>query len=213
VLCDQTTEIDDCLSASIVDSNSCFDTSETLEISDTENAPCDMRFESELDNIKLVHNDEVSAKISQDNSLWSIILDSPISLSDATCNIVELACLKSIYILDFTFNLIGDYGVYNASMVHTICMMCDELSYLVEEKSMSMLNHFDMTSNSAIDFMPNSLLHDRLSKVGVACEIETSNHGVPLLGWFNDKHSKLKVNTICFTYIFKLNCDTCFEYD
>jgi hypothetical protein len=69
MLCDQTTEIDDGLSAPIVDSNSCFHMSELVDIIDTQNGPCDIIFESNLDRIKLVHNDEVSAKVSQDNSL------------------------------------------------------------------------------------------------------------------------------------------------
>jgi hypothetical protein len=34
-----------------------------------------------------------------------------------------------------------------------------------------------MTSNSGIDFMPNSMLHNRLFKPIVACNLETLNFG------------------------------------
>jgi hypothetical protein len=99
MLCDQTTEIYDGLIARIVDSNSYFHMSELVEISDTENGPCDIIFESSLDHIKLVHNDEVSVKVSQDNSLCCIILDPTLSLSHARNKIVELKYLKSVYAL------------------------------------------------------------------------------------------------------------------
>ena len=87
------------------------------------------------------------------------MLNPPLSLSHARDKIAEITWLKSVYILDFTFNLIGEYGVDNDFLVHRICITCDDLKTL-KTKLVQMLDHFDMTSNYGVDFTPNSLLHD-----------------------------------------------------
>jgi hypothetical protein len=121
-----------------------------------------------------------------------------------------LSTLKSIYAPKFKFNLIGDYGVDNIFLVHRICITCDDLAMLKENKLIRMLYHFDMTSNSGINFMPDSMLHDSFFKPVVACNFEILNFGVPTLGWFNDEHFSLHENiNMCFTYTCKLGCNTC----
>jgi hypothetical protein len=49
-------------------------------------------------------------------------------LSHARNKIAELKCLKSVYAPEFTFYLIGEYGVDNNFLVHRICITCDEIS-------------------------------------------------------------------------------------
>jgi hypothetical protein len=71
-----------------------------------------------------------------------------------------LSTLKSIYAPKFKFNLIGNYGVDNIFLVHRICITCDDLAILKKNKLIRMLDHFDMTSNSGINFMPDNMLHD-----------------------------------------------------
>jgi hypothetical protein len=93
-----------------------------------ESEPYDINNKSDLDHIKLLRHDDVLAKSLHDTSLWSIILDSPLSLSHARNKIAELKCLKSVYAPEFTFNLIGEYGVDNNFLVHRICITCDEIS-------------------------------------------------------------------------------------
>jgi hypothetical protein len=69
-------------------------------------------------------------------------------------------------------NLIGDYVLDNDFLVTKLCITCDDFPYplvLSENKFQHMFNHFDMTSNSVIDFMPNSMLHDHLFMPIVAC--------------------------------------------
>jgi hypothetical protein len=83
---------------------------------------------SELAHIKLIKGHEVLSKISQDNSLWSIVPNPPMSSSHARNKIAELKCLKSVYAPEFTFYLIGEYGVDNNFLVHRICITCDEIS-------------------------------------------------------------------------------------
>ena len=135
VLCDQSTEIDAGMSTIVFDGclnsstdqiakkttissapisavNSSINMSAPTEIISDENASCDI-VESDLDHIKLVQNNEVLARIFHASSLFSIMMDPPISLSHAKNKITELTCLKSVYTPDFTFNLIGDNGVHN----------------------------------------------------------------------------------------------------
>jgi hypothetical protein len=91
--------------------------------------------------------------------------------------------------------------------VHRICITCDDLAMLKENKLIKMLDHFYMTSNNGIDFMPNRLLHDRLFKPIVAFNLENLNISLPILGWFNDGHYKFEDRIMSFTDICKLSCD------
>jgi hypothetical protein len=117
------------------------------EILANDNTSCDLIVDCSLGHIKLVRFNEVLAVISHANSLFSITMDLPISLSHTRDKIAELICLKSVYTPDFTFNLIGEYDLDNVIMVHRICVMCDDSASLKANKSMNMLSHFDMTSD------------------------------------------------------------------
>jgi hypothetical protein len=90
-----------------------------------DNDPCDLIVDSRLDHIKLVMSNEALAMSSHTNSLFSVLMDPPISLSNARDKIDEIPCLKSVYSLDFTFHLVGEYDIDNVFMVHRICIMCD----------------------------------------------------------------------------------------
>ena len=149
------------MSAPIAEFNSSIDMSAPDEIIVAANKPCDLTHKYDLDHIKLIRHDEVLARISQDTFLWSIAMDPPMSFSHARTKIAEitgLSTLKSAYVPDFTFQLIGDYGVDNIFLVHRICITCDDFSSLKDTKSVHMLDHFDMTSNNGIDYtqrLPN----------------------------------------------------------
>jgi hypothetical protein len=211
--CDKIVELQTIMSAPIAEVNTSIDMSPTNELIAVDTEPCDLTIKSDLDRIVLVRNDEILAKISLDTTLWSITMDPAIPLSHTRHKISEVTCLstlKSIYAPKFKFNLIGDYGVDNIFLVHRICITCDDLAMLKENKLIRMLDHFDMTSNSGINFMPNNMLHDSLFKPVVACNFEILNFGVPTLGWFNDGHCKVNYNDKCFTYICNLSCHTCF---
>jgi hypothetical protein len=208
--CYQIYEIPTGLSAPSADLSSFVKRSALPAIMADEIEPCDLRVQSDLDHIKLVKKNEVMARICHATSLFSFIMDPPISLSRARDMLAEIPCLKSVYTSKFQFNLIGDYGFDKDFLVHRICITCDKLVFLIESKSLHLLNHFDMTSNSGIDFMPNSLLQDCLIKPVVACNLEIFNFDLPILGWFNDGHCKVNYNDKCFTYICNLSCHTCF---
>ena len=145
------------------------------------------------------------------NSLFSVVMDPPISLSHARHKIDELPCLKSVYAPDVTFNLVGRYDIADIFMVHRICIMCDDSSNRCsnEPEFMNMISHFDMTSNVGIHSMPNNLLKNCLIQHCVASKFETLHFGFPTLKWFNDEHYNLKGVNMCFTYICKLSCDKC----
>jgi hypothetical protein len=115
---------------------------------------------SDLDRIFLVRHDEMLAKILHDTSLWFVMMDTLMSLSQVRNKIAEITCLKSEYVSDFTLNLIGDYNIANDFWVHIICIACNKLSCLRKYKSVHMLNHFDITSNNGIAYTSNSLIHD-----------------------------------------------------
>jgi hypothetical protein len=87
--------------------------------------PCDKATKPDLDHIKLLCHDVVLAKSLHHTSLWSIQIDPPMSLSHDRNKIAEITCLKSVYILAFTFKLIGDYDVDNNFWVHRICITYD----------------------------------------------------------------------------------------
>jgi hypothetical protein len=151
----------------------------------------------------------MSSSVSHANSLFSIILDPPISLPHARDRISEITYLKtfnSVYAPNFKFNFIGDYGVDNIFLVHKICITCDDLDMLKEKKLIRMLDHFDMTSNSGINFMPNRMLHDSLFKPLVASNLANINFILPILGWFNDEHYKFQDHIMGFTDICTLSC-------
>lgn len=144
------------LSVPIADSS--IEMSASTKIIDVTIEPCDLLVTSDLAHIKLVRHDEVINEFFHDISLWSITMDPPISVSQARNKIAEITCLKSVYIHDFTFNLIGDYGVDNDFLVHIICITCDKLACSREYKSVYIPNHFDMTSNFGINPVSNNLL-------------------------------------------------------
>jgi hypothetical protein len=143
--------------------------------------PYDLRVKSDLDHIKLVNNYEVMARICHAKSLFYVITDPPLSLSCARDKIAEIPCLKSVYVPNFQFNLIGDYDVEEEFLVHKICITCDELSCLVEDKFLHMLDHVDMTSGIGIEFLQNSL-HDCFFKHVVACNFDSMKFYSPILG-------------------------------
>lgn len=178
------------LSTPTVQVNSSIAMSAPTEIFANDNAPCDLKVDSNMDQIKLVMNNEVLAKISHANSLFSIMMDPPISLSHARDKIGELPCLTSVYALDFTFNLVGEYDIDNVFMVHRICIMCDDSASSKETEFVNMLYHFDMTSNVGIHSIPNNLLQICLIQHAVASNFDTLHFGLPTLGWFNDEHYK-----------------------
>ena len=208
ISCDKIIEMLPTLSAPIAEVNSSIDMSAPNELIVAETGQCDLMIDYDLDHIKLVRNNEELAAISNDNSLFSIVLDSHMSLSHAENKIVELTCLKRVYAPDFTFNLVGDYGVDNEFFVHRICITCDELDNVRDYKSGNMLSHFDMTSNFGINYGPNTLLQNCLFQHDVAQNFETLNFELPILGWFNDEYNTLEDAILCFTYICKLSCNT-----
>jgi hypothetical protein len=155
VTCVQINEIDSGLSAPSADFNSSIVTGAQIEIFVDESAPtkliadanepCDLVVQPDFDHIQLVKSNEVLARILHDNSLFSITMDLPISLSHARDRISEITCLrsfKSVYAPSFQFHLIGDYGVDNMFLVYRICVTCDVLDMLKERKLIRMLDHF-----------------------------------------------------------------------
>jgi hypothetical protein len=211
IRCVQVTEKTSVLSAPTTELVSSVDLSTPPEIISDENESCDLIFGSDLNHIKLVSNNEVLARLCQANSLFSVLMDPPISLSHARNKIAEVTCLKSAYVSDFIFNLVGVYNINNAFMVHKIYITCDELSCLMDDKSMSMLNHFDMTSSIDIHPISNNLLQNRLFQHDVVRNLEILNFNLSVLGWFSDKCFTLHGNiNMCFTYTYKQSCATCF---
>jgi hypothetical protein len=199
------------LSAPIINDNYSVDSSASVELN-AENETCDLIVEPNLDHIHLVKSNDVLAVHA--NSLFSIMMDQPMSLSHARDKIAEITCLstfKSVYAPLFNFNLIGDYGVDNIFLVHRICIMCDDLAMLKENKLLQMLDHFHMTFNVVDNDMANKLIHDGLSCTRfehiVNSHGKTMNFSSPMLGWFNDKHCEINYINDCFTYICKLSCD------
>jgi hypothetical protein len=197
------------LSTPTIQVNSSISMSVQTEILAPDNAHCDLKDDYSMDHIKLVRNNEELAKISHANSLFSVVMDPPISLSHARNKIDELPCLKSVYAPDVTFNLVGEYVSNNVFMVHRICIMCDDSYSSNKTEFVYMLSHFDMTSNVGIHSMSNNLLQNCLIQHDVASKFETLHFGLPTLGWFNDEHYNLKGVNMCFTYICKLSCDKC----
>ena len=205
--CDQPREIDDVLSAPLAEINSSFDLIVHNELSVDTNEPLNLLVPPNLDHIKLVRHDDVLAKIAHENSWWSIKLDPPMSLSHARDKIAEITCLNSDYAPNFTFNLIGDYGVVTDFVVHRICITCDKLARSKDNNIMHALSHFDMTSNVDDNYVPNNLIHVclnscALSRTGfehtVNCRCDTTNFYSPPLGWFNDKRCKSSYMNKCF---------------
>jgi hypothetical protein len=87
--------------------------------------------------------------------------------------------------------------------------MCDDPASSKTNKSMNIVSHFDMNSDFGIHYMINNLLHNCLIQHVAAGNFGTLHFGLLTLGWFNDKHNKMKGVNLCFTYIYKLSCDTC----
>jgi hypothetical protein len=88
-LCDQIPEITVVLGASNIENIVSFDLSASIEFN-AENETCDLIVEPVLDHLQLVKNNEVLAKIFHANSLFSVMIDPPISLSHARDKIAEL---------------------------------------------------------------------------------------------------------------------------
>ena len=88
--CGQTIMIPTHLSAPIAEINSYVDISAPSEIIAAANAPRDLPITSDLDHIKLVRHDDAEAINSFQPSLWSIMLDPPMSLSHAMNRIAEI---------------------------------------------------------------------------------------------------------------------------
>jgi hypothetical protein len=174
------------LSASIAEISSSIDMSAQTEITARKNEPCDFIVESNLGHTKLVTNNEELATFFHANSLFSIKMDPPMFLSHARNKIAEITCLrplKSVYAPNFKFNLIGDYGVDNDFLVHEICITCDSFPNFIslrEREIPHMLNHFDMTSNTDIDSMPNCLPRDLFHKHVVVRNLDTLHFCVPM---------------------------------
>jgi hypothetical protein len=118
VTCVQINEIDSGLSAPSADFNSSIVTGAQIEIFVDEtaptkliadaNEPCDLVVQPDFDHIQLVKSNEVLARILHDNSLFSITMDLPISLSHARDRISKIICLrsfKSVYAPNFQFHL------------------------------------------------------------------------------------------------------------
>ena len=206
--CDQIPAIRTVLSAPLAEINSSFDLNVHNKLRVDTNGPLDLLVPPDLDHIKLIRHDDVLADISHENSLWSIKLDPPISLSHARIKIAEITWLNSVYTLDFTFNLVGVYGVDNEFLVHRICITCDDLAVLKKNSLVQMFHHFDMTSNVGVDFLANSLKHNYISKQVVASSSDTLNFYSPSLGWFNDDFCMLDYMNKSFAYICKLSCNS-----
>ena len=133
------------------------------------------------------------------------------ALSHAKLKIIEITCLKSsqsVCAYNFTFNLIGDYGVNSDFFVHKICITSDDHASLKEMKIIvPMFNHFDMTSNLGDDYVLNDLLYVCLFKHVVACKFDASKVYSPMLGWFNDEHCQSFEMNKSFTYMCKVSCN------
>jgi hypothetical protein len=121
--CDPIPEIISVLSVPLSESDHSIDLSAPTENIAADIQPCDLIPESNFDHLNLlIHADEIT-KISHNTSLWSIVMDPPISFSHARHKISAIACLstfKSVYAPHFKLNLIGDYGVDNDFLVHRI---------------------------------------------------------------------------------------------
>ena len=130
----------------------------------------------------MVKHDEVLARISHANSLYSVLIDPPMASSHERNNIVEITCLssmKSVDALNLTFNLIGEECIDNEFVVHRICITCDDVASLKEIINKSMLDHFNRTSNIIVDYMSNSILHDCLY---THANLDMPNNYLPMLG-------------------------------
>lgn len=209
--CEQTMKIFNVLRAPIVESDSLIDLSAPTKLKATEIEPCHLIIKSGLDHIQLVKHDEVIARLSHASSLYSILMDPSMCLSHARTKIAEITCLrspKSVYAPNLTFHLIGEDCIDNDFLKHRICITCDDLASLKEDINMPLLDHFDMTTNIGVDYMPNSMLHDCLFKHVVSCSLDTDRVYSPMLGWFNDEHYKLDDINMYLTYMCKLSCNT-----
>lgn len=208
--CDQILDMPAVLNAPIAAFNSSVDMSAPAEIIVAANKSCHLTLNYALDHIKLIRNDEVLARISHDNTLFSVPMDPPLSLSHARTKISGLAYLRALnsaYAPDFTFELIGDYDSNNEFWVHRICITCDELTSLKDSKIMHALSHFDMTSNIGDELKSNNLFHDYISKHLATENFENLNFCSPILGWFNDKRCKSDYKNKSFTNSCKLSCN------
>ena len=87
-----------------------------------QNGTCDFTTRNALDHILLISHDEMLAKNLHDTSLWSIMMEPPLSQSHATNKIAELTCLTNVYAPKFAFNLIGEYDVNNEFLVGRLCI-------------------------------------------------------------------------------------------
>ena len=82
--------------------------------------PCDLIVRYGLDHIQLIKHDEVLARISRANSLYSILMDAPMPLSHARNRIAEItwSCsMKTVYAPNLTFSLFGEDCVDNDFLV------------------------------------------------------------------------------------------------
>lgn len=212
--CDPIHEIPTVLSGSIAKINELPDLSAPNELN-VANETCDFPAKSDLDHVQLVRENEELARNSEANSLFSIAMHRPLSLSHVVNKITEITCLSmfnSVYAPDLKFNLIGEYGVDKEFLVHRICITCDDLAALKKNNLVQMLDHFDMTSNVGTDFMPNNLLHVHVEN-GVTCNLDMVQFSLPSLGWFNDKYCKSDYMHKNFTYICKLSCNNFMWFD
>ncbi|PNT76050.1 hypothetical protein BRADI_1g43423v3 [Brachypodium distachyon] len=145
------------------------------------------------------------------NSLCYITLDTPMYLSHAMDKVSELRISKSFTVHGYTIHLIGQHDVNNNILVHEICITCDNFPVLGEKKFLHMLNHFNMTSNICVHYLPNSCLHDCMNISALTCSkfqhlvvtnLGTINYYSPVLGWYNGEQCKPNTRH-CFTYICK----------
>ena len=103
----------------------------SIELFVDKNEPCDLILKYDLDHIKLIRNNEVLGRISHDNTLFSVTMDPPMSLSCALNKISAIPCLsmlQSVHAPVFTIKLIRDYNIHNEFWVHRICITCVDLA-------------------------------------------------------------------------------------
>jgi hypothetical protein len=110
VPCVQTNEIDGGLSAPSAGFTSSIVMDAPIEVISDENGTSGCIFESDLDDIKLVKNNEVMARICHTKSLFSVMMDAPMTLSHARDKISEIPCLRVFIILIFNSVLLEIMG-------------------------------------------------------------------------------------------------------
>jgi hypothetical protein len=113
VPCNEIIEIPAIFSTPISEVNFSIDVSENNELITATIDPCNLTIKLDLDHIKLIRHDGDLAKISHDNSFWSILMDPPMPLLHARNKIAEITCLgsfKVFILLLFNFILLEIMG-------------------------------------------------------------------------------------------------------